>query len=238
MRKKRIGVWVLMGAVPLLIGVAFFSLRALSRTPAKIDPEKLARVERIDLARSVVATGQIEPTTKVEIKSKASGIILKLPVNVGDVVHTGPGDLRAGPERSAAAPAAGPGGAGDGRSATQERPGRLRAQQGGGRRSGRAVPEDGHGSGAQDVPGKLVPQTARDDAEKNYQMAREPAAAGHREPGRVAGGHRQGAGRRSSSSGRNSRSPRRICAMPPSFRPSMAWCSRATAKWATRSARF
>src|SRR5215475_9126136 len=88
-RKKRIGVWVLMGAVPLLIGVAVFSVRALSRTPAKIDPEKLARVEKIDLARSVVATGKIEPTTKVEIKSKASGIILKLPVNVGDLVHQG-----------------------------------------------------------------------------------------------------------------------------------------------------
>src|SRR5205823_4188788 len=70
-------------------GAAFFSLRALSRTPAKIAPEKLVRVERIDLARSVVATGRIEPTTKVEIKSKASGIILRLPVNVGDLVHQG-----------------------------------------------------------------------------------------------------------------------------------------------------
>src|SRR5215831_11899272 len=88
-RKKRIGVWVLMGAVPLLIGIAVFSVRALSRTPAKVDPEKQARVERIDLARSVVATGRIEPTTKVEIKSKASGIILNLPVNVGDVVRRG-----------------------------------------------------------------------------------------------------------------------------------------------------
>ena len=46
-------------------------------------------MERIDLARSVVATGKIEPTTKVEIKSKASGIILKLAVNVGDRVHLG-----------------------------------------------------------------------------------------------------------------------------------------------------
>ena len=36
-----------------------------------------------------MATGKIEPITKVEIKSKASGIILKLPVNVGDVVAQG-----------------------------------------------------------------------------------------------------------------------------------------------------
>jgi HlyD family secretion protein len=70
-------------------GVAFFSLRALSRTPARIDPERIARVQKMDLARSVVATGKIEPTTKVEMKSKASGIILKLPVNVGDTVHLG-----------------------------------------------------------------------------------------------------------------------------------------------------
>ena len=55
----------------------------------KIDAEKLAKVERIDLARSVVATGKIQPVTQVEIKSKASGIIQKLPVNVGDVVRKG-----------------------------------------------------------------------------------------------------------------------------------------------------
>ena len=87
--KKRTFLWILLALVPLLGGAAFFSLRALSRTPAKIDPEKLALVERIDLARSVVATGKIQPTTQVEVKSKASGIILKLPVNVGDVVHRG-----------------------------------------------------------------------------------------------------------------------------------------------------
>jgi HlyD family secretion protein len=73
----------------LLGGAAFFSLKAISRGAPKIEAEKLARVERMDLARSVVATGKVEPTTKVEIKSKASGIILRLPVNVGDLVRTG-----------------------------------------------------------------------------------------------------------------------------------------------------
>jgi HlyD family secretion protein len=47
------------------------------------------KVERIDLARSVVATGKVQPVTQVEIKSKSSGIVLKLPVNVGDIVHRG-----------------------------------------------------------------------------------------------------------------------------------------------------
>lgn len=68
---------------------AYFSVKALGRNSNKIDPEKIVKAERIDLARSVVATGKIEPTTKVEIKSKASGIILKLPVNVGDIVRKG-----------------------------------------------------------------------------------------------------------------------------------------------------
>jgi hypothetical protein len=36
----------------------------------KIDPSEMTRVEKRDLARSVVATGKIEPITKVEIKSK------------------------------------------------------------------------------------------------------------------------------------------------------------------------
>jgi len=88
-RKKRSFKWILFLAVPLLGGAALFTLKAIGRSSPKIDPEKLVKAERIDLARSVVATGEIEPVTKVEIKSKASGIIQSLPVNVGDVVHKG-----------------------------------------------------------------------------------------------------------------------------------------------------
>ena len=87
--KKRSRAWILLALLPVCATAVFFSMRALSRTPPKLDAEKLVKVERIDLARSVVATGKIEPTTKVEIKSKASGIILKLAVNVGDRVHQG-----------------------------------------------------------------------------------------------------------------------------------------------------
>ena len=82
-------IWIL-GAVLVCLGcLAFFSLRTLTHAPVAMDPERLVRVERTDLARLVVATGKIEPTTKVEIKSKASGIVLKLPVNVGDLVRQG-----------------------------------------------------------------------------------------------------------------------------------------------------
>jgi HlyD family secretion protein len=81
--------WGLVIILPLLGGAAFFSLKAIGRGSPKIEPEKLVKAERMDLARSVVATGKIEPTTKVEIKSKASGIIQSLSVNVGDRVRRG-----------------------------------------------------------------------------------------------------------------------------------------------------
>lgn len=87
-KKRRTLIWVTLTLL-VLSGAAFFSVKALNNKPIKIDAEKLAKVERIDLARSVVATGRIQPVTQVEIKSKASGIILKLPVNVGDIVHKG-----------------------------------------------------------------------------------------------------------------------------------------------------
>lgn len=64
-------------------------MKAFGRKPTKIDPDKLAKVERTNLARSVVATGKIEPVRQVEIKSKASGIIQNLPVNFGDTVQKG-----------------------------------------------------------------------------------------------------------------------------------------------------
>jgi HlyD family secretion protein len=54
-----------------------------------IDPDKLAAVERGDIARSVVATGKIEPLTQVEVKSKASGIVEKIDVDAGDRVKDG-----------------------------------------------------------------------------------------------------------------------------------------------------
>jgi HlyD family secretion protein len=53
-----------------------------------IDPSKVAGVELGTMIRSVVATGKVEPITKVEIKSKANGIIKALHVDVDSVVKT------------------------------------------------------------------------------------------------------------------------------------------------------
>jgi HlyD family secretion protein len=69
----------------LIVGVAV----AFSHGSTKIDPSKLAKVEKGDLAKSVVATGKVEPITKVEVKSKASGIVKKLLVEYGDRVKKG-----------------------------------------------------------------------------------------------------------------------------------------------------
>ena len=70
-----------------ILGVWGFSV--LARPETTVDPSRLATVERGDLARSVVATGRIEPITKVEIKSKANGIIKELKAQVGDHVALG-----------------------------------------------------------------------------------------------------------------------------------------------------
>jgi HlyD family secretion protein len=85
-RNRRI-MYVVIGVVVVLTAVV--GLIAAARGGTKIDPSKLAKVERNDLAKSVVATGKVEPITKVEIKSKASGIVKKLYVDAGDRVKKG-----------------------------------------------------------------------------------------------------------------------------------------------------
>src|SRR5262245_63900962 len=75
------------GAGVLLAGAWGFS--TLSGASTTIDPSKLATVERGTMVRSVVATGKVEPITKVEIKSKANGIIKALRVDVDSVVREG-----------------------------------------------------------------------------------------------------------------------------------------------------
>lgn len=83
-RRRIVIASVAAGLLVVIVGVA-----AAMRSSHPIDPSKLASVERGDIARSVVATGKIEPLAKVEIKSKASGIVKKIYVDYGDRVKTG-----------------------------------------------------------------------------------------------------------------------------------------------------
>jgi HlyD family secretion protein len=85
-RKKRL----IYGGIGLVIVLLIAGgLIAATRGGTKIDPSKLQKVEKGDLAKSVVATGKVTPITKVEVKSKASGIVKKLLVDAGDRVKKG-----------------------------------------------------------------------------------------------------------------------------------------------------
>jgi HlyD family secretion protein len=87
-RKRRKRWFILGGASVALVAIIAIATSAL-RPSRAIDPDKLAAAERGDIARSVVATGKIEPLTKVEVKSKASGIVEKVYVEAGDRVKEG-----------------------------------------------------------------------------------------------------------------------------------------------------
>src|SRR6202045_1247056 len=86
-RRQRRIIWISV-AVLILAGGGYGVMAAL-RPNRTIDPSKLASVERGDLARVVVATGKIQPLSKAEIKSKASGIVKQIYVDYGDRVKTG-----------------------------------------------------------------------------------------------------------------------------------------------------
>jgi HlyD family secretion protein len=88
-KKKRRRVWIWSGVAIAFVLLIAGGVIAATRGGTKIDPTKLAKVERGDLAKSVVATGKVTPITKVEVKSKASGIVKKLYVDYGDRVKQG-----------------------------------------------------------------------------------------------------------------------------------------------------
>jgi HlyD family secretion protein len=88
-KKKRRKIIIIGSAILLFLLLIVGAVAAFSHGSSKIDPSKLAKVEKGDLAKSVVATGKVEPITKVEVKSKASGIVKKLYVEYGDRVKQG-----------------------------------------------------------------------------------------------------------------------------------------------------
>src|SRR5205809_436116 len=85
--KRRRRIYMGIGAGVLVLVVV--GIVSASRSKGEIDPSKLGSVERGDIARAVVATGKIQPLTKVEVKSKASGIVKKIYADYGDHVRDG-----------------------------------------------------------------------------------------------------------------------------------------------------
>jgi len=86
-KSRRFWIWLSVGLIVLLAG-AGVGLAHLAKG-SSIDSNRIAKVTRGDVAKSVVATGKIQPITKVEVKSKASGIVEKLYVDINNVVHKG-----------------------------------------------------------------------------------------------------------------------------------------------------
>jgi HlyD family secretion protein len=90
MAKKRIFTVSFLSIVGLLVAFGgYWVFGMLFSVDKTIPSEKLAKVEQGSIAKSVVATGKVEPLSKVEIKSKASGIIKFLYVKAGDTVREG-----------------------------------------------------------------------------------------------------------------------------------------------------
>jgi HlyD family secretion protein len=87
--RKRHGMsrWITIGAVVVLaLATLFFVTHRKKTTKTTI---QTAAVERQDITVTVEANGAIEPINVVEVKSKASGQIVKMPVDVGSHVTRG-----------------------------------------------------------------------------------------------------------------------------------------------------
>src|SRR5438477_12667428 len=84
--RKRLYIGIVLVVVIIGAVAGFVGLKGAS---SDIDPTKIVAAEAGTMVKSVVATGKIEPTTNVEIKSRANGIIERLPVDVDSDVKAG-----------------------------------------------------------------------------------------------------------------------------------------------------
>ena len=86
-KSRKFWIWLISAGVLLVLLLGVAAARLVKG--GSIDPNRLARVQRGDVARSVVATGKIQPITKVEVKSKASGIVEQLFADINNRVTKG-----------------------------------------------------------------------------------------------------------------------------------------------------
>lgn len=88
-RKNKRKLWLWISLVAIVVAGALVVAVKASGNNTKFEPSQLAKADRGDIARSVVATGKITPITQVEVKSKASGIVTKLNVDINARVKQG-----------------------------------------------------------------------------------------------------------------------------------------------------
>ena len=87
-RKSRKRLYIGAAVVIVVLGGAA-GLATLKGTAAAVDASHMVAVERGTMVKSVVATGKVEPITKIEIKSKANGIIEVLNADIDRTVNAG-----------------------------------------------------------------------------------------------------------------------------------------------------
>jgi HlyD family secretion protein len=88
-RRNKRKFWLWTGLIVLVVVAALGIAVAARGNTTKFEPSQLAKAETGDIARSVVATGKVQPITKVEVKSKASGIVTRLDTDINAQVKQG-----------------------------------------------------------------------------------------------------------------------------------------------------
>ena len=83
--------WLIAGAVIAAVAIGIFLARGklFTRGGAEVPELETAVVRRGDITVVVEATGTVEPLKIVEVKSKASGEIIRMPVEEGDTLKKG-----------------------------------------------------------------------------------------------------------------------------------------------------
>ncbi len=88
-RKNKRKLWLWASLIGLVVAVILGVAVVARGSNTKLEPSQLAKVENGDIAKSVVATGKVQPITKVEVKSKASGIVTRLDTDINAHVKQG-----------------------------------------------------------------------------------------------------------------------------------------------------
>jgi len=88
-RKNKRKLWLWASLIGLVVAVILGVAVAARGSSTKLEPSQLAKAENGDIAKSVVATGKVQPITKVEVKSKASGIVTRLDTDINAHVKQG-----------------------------------------------------------------------------------------------------------------------------------------------------
>ncbi len=225
-KKRRRIIWAAIALV--VLGGGGYGVKAALSPSRTIDPSKIASVERGDLARVVVATGKIQPLSKIEIKSKASGIVKKLYVDYGETRQQGQllaeldkVQLEAA-ERASHANLQAAEAALDSSKATLER-NKVDAE-------GPDVPflKLNMERAEQMFKDGVMSKSLVEDAEKNYQLATEQTSERATHPGSLQGGNRQVLKRKWRKHALRWKTLRKTCAIPRLSARSTVWSFRAT----------